>query len=121
MRTLLLLALIACTPPSPESQTDVTAVHERTRSESAVILDVRTPQEFATGHIRGARNIPVQELASRLDELESLREGPIDVICHSGGRSQTATNLLREKGFQARNVSGGMLAWKAASLPVETP
>jgi rhodanese-related sulfurtransferase len=77
------------------------------------ILDVRTPEEYdgPLGRIEGSRLIPVQELAQRLGELADVKEGPIFVICHSGGRSARATRMLLEAGFLANNVAGGMQAW----------
>ncbi len=78
-----------------------------------VVLDVRTPAEFTgpLGHIEGAFLIPVQELEKRVAELDSLKDRPIYVICRSGNRSRTATNILLEYDFQAVNVAGGMRAW----------
>ncbi len=86
----------------------------------AVVLDVRTAAEFSgpLGHIDGARLIPVQVLDQRLAELDSLKGQPIYVICRSGNRSQTATRYLRDRGFQATNIAGGMRAWNR--LPVAT-
>lgn len=77
------------------------------------ILDVRTPEEYdgPLGHIEGSHLIPVPELAQRLGELTDVKEGPIFVICRSGGRSLRATRILLEAGFQANNVAGGMQAW----------
>ena len=77
------------------------------------ILDVRTPEEYdgPLGHIVGARLIPVQELAQRLDELTDVKDRPIFVICRSGGRSARATRMLLDAGFRAANVDGGMQAW----------
>jgi phage shock protein E len=64
-----------------------------------VLLDVRTPEEFAAGHVQGARNIPVQELAARLEELGS-RQVRVGVYCRSGRRSAAAEALLRARGFE---------------------
>ena len=77
------------------------------------ILDVRTPEEYdgPLGHIVGARLIPVQELAQRLDELTDVKDRPVFVICRSGGRSARATRMLLDAGFRAANVDGGMQAW----------
>ena len=77
------------------------------------VLDVRTPEEYdgPLGHIKGARLIPVQELARRLSELSGVKDQHIFVICRSGGRSAQATRMLLDTGFQATNVAGGMRAW----------
>lgn len=83
-----------------------------------VVVDVRTAEEFAGGHVPGAKNIPVKELEARLAEVPKDR--PVVVYCRSGGRAKLADGLLRERGY--RNVSemeGSMMAWEAAQLPIE--
>ena len=79
------------------------------------VLDVRTPREYdgPLGHIAGSRLIPVQELSRRMQELSGVKDRHIFVICRSGNRSATATVMLREAGFEASNVAGGMQAWKS--------
>jgi len=88
--------------------------------EDAAVLDVREPAEYAKGHIVGARNIPLAQLASRLGELEKLKARPLIVLCESGGRSAEALAALKANGFaRAVNLSGGIAAWQQAGLPVE--
>lgn len=84
-----------------------------------VLLDVRTPGEYAgeLGHLRGALLIPVQELESRISELEQYRGKKILAYCRTGRRSLTATKILRENGFEAQNVQGGMVEWNKLRLP----
>lgn len=84
-----------------------------------VLVDVRTPDEYARGHVAGAKLIPVSELQARLAELESFKDKPVYLICQSGGRSAAAGKILAEKGFTAVNVAGGTGAWIAAGYPVE--
>ena len=73
---------------------------EEWKKRDPLILDVRTPDEFARGSVPGAINIPVQELESNLPE-----EGrPILCFCLSGGRSGTATSILKSKGYEVLNV-----------------
>jgi len=79
-----------------------------------VMLDVREPFELAVEHVEGAVNIPLGQLRARLDELP--RDKPIHVICRSGQRAYYATRLLLQHGFDARNVSGGMLSRAYASF-----
>lgn len=74
------------------------------------LLDVREPSEFAVGHVPGAVLIPLGQLEARVGELPADRE--IAVICRSGARSGRATQVLVGRGLRARNVSGGMLAWR---------
>ncbi|MGN0302194.1 MAG: CoA-disulfide reductase [Anaerotardibacter sp.] len=75
------------------------------RDGSVTLLDTRTPSEFSHGHIEGYRNIPVDELRDRLDEIDS--EKPVYVICQSGLRSYIAARILIQNGFEAYNFAGG--------------
>jgi NADPH-dependent 2,4-dienoyl-CoA reductase/sulfur reductase-like enzyme/rhodanese-related sulfurtransferase len=74
------------------------------------LLDVRTPQEFAAGHIPGAVNVPVDELRGRLDDLP--RDRPLAVYCQVGQRGYLATRLLLQAGFRAANVGGGFRTYQ---------
>lgn len=78
-------------------------------SQGATLLDVRTPEEFSSGHLDGALNIPVQELASRLGELPRTPKN-IVVYCRSGGRSSSAAALLRQRGYEVFDL-GPMSNW----------
>jgi rhodanese-related sulfurtransferase len=86
-------------------QIDVEAVVTAAADNGPLMLDVRTPQEFAGGHIPRAVNIPVDELRGRLDELPRDRE--IAAYCQVGQRGYLATRILRQRGFTASNVGGG--------------
>ncbi len=81
---------------------------------NTVVLDVRTEEEFhgPLGHIKGAILIPIDELSSRVNELNELKSKDIYVVCRSGNRSNFGKDILRENNFNAINVDGGMLAWK---------
>ena len=81
---------------------------------NTLILDVRSPSEFAEGHLTGALNIPHLELRGRLGEVAASAGGrPISVHCASGVRSYLATRVLLSEGFDARNLSGGWLTLAA--------
>jgi len=80
------------------------------------LIDVRDPHELPAGRVRGARNLPLGELAARLGELD--RDRPVAFICRSGARSATATRIAAGAGYDAVNVKGGMLAWTRSGLPV---
>ncbi len=76
------------------------------------IIDVRTPEEFKTGAIPGAINIPTQEVQQRMAELKS--DQPTYIICHSGSRSRLVTLTLGAAGINnLYSVTGGMMAWTA--------
>jgi NADPH-dependent 2,4-dienoyl-CoA reductase/sulfur reductase-like enzyme/rhodanese-related sulfurtransferase len=76
----------------------------------ATLLDVRTAREFRAGAIPGARHIPLDELRSRLGELE--RDRQVLVYCHAGQRGYVATRLLRQQGFNAANLAGGYQTYR---------
>ena len=99
------------------SDIDVNALQAALDSGSVrKLVDVRTPGEFAEGHVPGAVNIPLDTLGGRVSELG---DGPVHVICRSGSRSSRATDLLVGEGVDATNVKGGTLAWIAAGYPTE--
>ncbi len=89
---------------------------------SFIVLDVRTAEEFAAGHVPGARNISHDVLGERLDELADVRDREVIVYCRSGRRSGIALELLRAAGFpRLAHLTGDWLAWEAAGRPVEKP
>jgi len=73
-------------------------------AKGATLLDVRTPQEFANGSVAKAKNIPIQALQNRLDEID--KEHPVVVFCRSGGRSATAAGVLAASGFRVFDAGG---------------
>lgn len=80
----------------------------------ALILDVRTPEEFASGHLPGVPNIPHTQLRERLDEVRMLAAGrPVRVMCQSGVRSAIAHRILTQAGLDSASMSGGMLTLRA--------
>jgi len=79
------------------------------------VLDVREDDEWAAGHIAGARHIPLGELPARLGELP---EGQILVTCKMGGRSARAVAYLAQQGHDVVNLDGGMGAWAGAGRPM---
>jgi rhodanese-related sulfurtransferase len=96
---------------------DVDDLHDRQREGEVVLVDVRQPDEFADGHVPGAVLIPLAELPERVDELPT--GAPITLICHTGGRSHRAAEMLSSQGFETINVVGGTLAWTEAGFPVD--
>ncbi len=80
------------------------------------IVDVRTEAEFHRGHIRGAVSAPITALGDRLPALRLDPARPVVAICLSAHRSIPAVRLLRSRGFEAAQLAGGMLAWRAAGL-----
>ncbi|MDJ1113134.1 rhodanese-like domain-containing protein [Microbacterium dauci] len=83
----------------------------------ANLIDVREPDEFASGHVPGARNIPLSTVPNYVDELRDLDD--LHVICQAGVRSGRAVAFLEQQGVEATNVDGGTGAWIAEGRPVE--
>lgn len=85
-----------------------------------LILDVRDEAEFLQGHLVGAKNIPVANLAARVAELQKHQDKPVLVYCQSGMRAKTAYAVLKAQQFnQLRLLTGGLNAWQEANMPVE--
>lgn len=78
---------------------------KKLRNQGATVLDVRTVSEFNEAHIEGAVNIPVEELANRMDELKDVKQ-PFLAHCRSGRRSGRATKMLNKAGFKTYNAGG---------------
>lgn len=89
------------------------------RGEDLLILDVRSVEEFAAGHVPGALNIPHTEVADRLEEIANLGEVEIVLYCRSGRRAGMAADVLRDAGYERLlHLDGDMLGWQARQLPV---
>jgi rhodanese-related sulfurtransferase len=87
--------------------------------EETLVIDVREPNEYAEGHIDGARNIPLAKLDERAAELESHKQLPILINCQSGTRSLAAGKKLTKLGFtQIFELKGGIYGWKDQNLPL---
>jgi rhodanese-related sulfurtransferase len=93
---------------------DVDTAREMWRAGDTVI-DVRSPDEYALGHIAGAINVPIDTLPTGADALPA---GPVLTACGSGGRAGRAADLLDLAGRTAFTIAGGTKAWQAAGLPV---
>ena len=96
-------------------ETDVREAHRAAAVGEALLLDVREDDEWAHGRAPGAVHVPMGEL--RTDSVD--RDRPVLVVCRVGGRSAAVAEALEQIGYDVRNVTGGMLAWQAAGLPVE--
>lgn len=89
--------------------------------EDAVVVDVRTDKEYQEGHIMNSLHIPLGVLENRISELKDYKTRPLIMACRTGARSSTAASTLKKQGFEAvNNLSGGILAWGSANLPLTT-
>ena len=106
---------LGCAQQDKDSTMTVQELKKLMKDDSTlVILDVRTPGELvgSLGKIDNVINIPIQELQGKIGELSKYKNKEIAVICRSGNRSNTGTRILREIGFNAKNVLGGMIEYR---------
>jgi rhodanese-related sulfurtransferase len=88
--------------------------------ERAVVVDVCEAEEFAAGHVGGAKNVPVAQLEQRLPEVVKNKTVPLILVCASGARASRALGVAKKLGYdKAQVLAGGMKSWKEANLPVE--
>lgn len=115
-----LLSVVAFAGEAPGIGGDALLARMAGGDEAPVVLDVRTPKEFAEGHVPGAINISHDELEARLPELEADRDRDVVVYCRSGKRTGLALDVLEKAGFKRLyHLEGDYLGWAAASRPVE--
>ena len=87
--------------------------------EKAVVLDVSEPEEFAQGHIVGARNLPFGQVEEKLSSVVKNKGLPLILVCPRGARAGRLMGSVKKLGYeQAHVLAGGLDAWKAANLPV---
>jgi rhodanese-related sulfurtransferase len=88
--------------------------------EKAVVIDVCETEEFAAGHVGGAKNIPLGQLEERLPATVKNKALPLVLVCASGARANRAVGIAKKLGYDnAQAMAGGLKAWREASLPVE--
>jgi len=88
--------------------------------ERAVVVDVSEADEFAAGHVGGAKNVPFSELESKLPSVVKNKALPLILVCSTGARAGRAVAVARKLGYeQAQSLGGGLKAWKDANLPLE--
>ncbi len=112
------------TCPTPAMEEDPATATELAPGEAARLIaagaqlvDVREPEERAASRIGGSVHIPLDELAASARRLD--RDRPIVFQCHLGARSAYATDAFRAAGYDAYNLTGGIVAWAENGLPVE--
>lgn len=88
-------------------------VLEYETQENAVLLDVRTPEEYGEGHIPGSRNLPLQRI-EEVEEAVGGKDVPLFVYCRSGARSAQAAHVLRQMGYEQVKDLGGILNWSGS-------
>lgn len=129
MRSLLVIAALAfaavshaADAPPTTARIDQGSLLKRIEKKDAslVILDVRTPEEYAAGHVPGAINIPYTHLPSRISEVADAGDKDIVLYCAIGIRAEKGAERLRENGFtKLLHLDGDMKAWEAQKRPLE--
>ncbi|NCF16411.1 MAG: rhodanese-like domain-containing protein [Gammaproteobacteria bacterium] len=90
-------------------------------NNDAVVVDLRSSDAHARGHIVNARSVPSDELESKLSTLDQYKSKPVIAVCESGVSSTRAVNTMRQQGFESvYGLKGGMTGWSQAGLPVVT-
>ena len=92
----------------PDINKGVAAFHN---TEGAILVDVRTPQEYREGHIPGSKNVPLQQL-DKISAVTDNKDAPMFVYCYSGARSRQATAILQHMGYANVNNIGGIAAYQ---------
>lgn len=115
--SLLFLPLIQGAAGSGLSAAQVVQMINR---DKAVVVDVCEAEEFAAGHVVGAKNLPLNQLEDKLAGLVKNKTLPLILVCQSGARSARALAIAKKLGYeQAQSLSGGLGAWRSANLPLE--
>lgn len=105
--------------PRGRQATPLQATQMINRGKSTAVIDVRTADEYAAGHLRDAKNIPLADLANRIGELDKNKVKTVILVCQSGTRADKAARQLKTAGFEdIYSLEGGVAAWSAAGLPL---
>lgn len=88
--------------------------------EKAIVIDVCEPDEFARGHVVGAKNVPLGDLEAKLPQVAKNKSNPVVMVCQVGARSARAAATAQKLGYEnVQSLAGGLKAWQAASMPIE--
>lgn len=88
--------------------------------DKAVVIDVSEAEEFATGHVGGAKNLPLNQLEDMLPAAVKNKALPLILVCPTGARANRAVAMAKKLGYeQAQCLAGGLKSWKEANLPLE--
>lgn len=116
-----ILSIVLVQTENPVTEISVRDVHSlRPDDSSYILIDVRTPREYSEERISHSTLIPLQELESRVHDLERYRSRTIVVYCRTGRRSTMAAEILKHYGFTVSNMTGGIVRWKSAGFSTIT-
>lgn len=119
-----LAAITGCdgqaTAVKPVSSETASLLMEKVQNNEWLLIDVRSPEEFAEGHIPGAINMPHNEIESYISQLDDDKDQRIIVYCRSGRRAMLTLETLKARSFtDVSHLEGDMMGWDAAGLPVD--
>jgi phage shock protein E len=115
----LLLGLAACGPQAEPAAREPARTQAQSPAAQVLYVDVRTPEEFASGHVAGAVNIPHDQMEARWRELAAHQGDSVVVYCRTGRRSGLAIDVLRSRGFDRLENGGGFEQLAAQGVPTE--
>jgi len=96
-----------------------TAIRLMNNQDDALILDIRTAAEYKTGHIKGAKNLPLSDFSGGIDKFSDYKKKSVLIYCNTGSTATRAIKILKTSGFEfINNLEGGVAAWKEASMPL---
>jgi rhodanese-related sulfurtransferase len=101
----------------PEQEIPPQRLAEVLHDEGWQVIDVREPREREAGHLAGTRHVELTQLTAQAESID--RERPVVFYCRVGSRSTMATQAFRAAGYEAYNLTGGIVNWVAAGLPLE--
>jgi len=97
------------------------AIRLMNNNDETLIIDIRPVAEYKNGHINGAKNIPLNEFASGINDYSKFKDKPVLIYCNSGNTATRAIKSLKGAGFgKINNLEGGIAAWKEANMPLST-
>lgn len=95
------------------------AIRLMNNNSEALVIDIRTINEFDGGHIKGAKNMPLSDLTKTVADVTALKDKPVLIYCNSGNTAGRAIKILQNAGFaKISNLEGGIAAWKEANMPL---
>lgn len=101
--------------------TPTMAIRLMNNDDETLVIDVRSVAEYKAGHINGAKNVPLNDFANKLNSLSSHKSKSVLIYCNSGTTATRAIKLLKKGGFEkVNNLSGGIAAWKEANMPLSS-
>ena len=95
------------------------AIRLMNNHDETMVIDIRATADYKNGHIKGAKNAPLNEFASSIESFASYKNKPVLLYCNSGSTTTRAIKLLKKAGFEKiNNLEGGIAAWKEANMPL---